>query len=190
MQLELTLETSNGTTRLVSPGVGWFTQARETGEVLTPGQVAGLLVTLEKAVELVVPADAAGKIVSAKPELVRAPVDVTSVLYELAPISSTGEVAAEASSGAATSTEGLVFSAPQSGRLYRSRAPGEPPLLSEGDEVSEGSAVAVLEIMKTFNQIQYRAQSGLPARARVVEFLAEDGADVRRGDALLRLEAL
>jgi hypothetical protein len=42
--------------------------------------------------------------------------------------------------------------------------------------------------MKTFSTVPYRASKGLPARARVVRWLAADGGDVQKGDPILGLE--
>lgn len=188
--LDLIVARDGARVRLLAPSVGWFTRSRPTGEVLSPGQDAGSLVTLGRSATLRVPNGVTGRIVSPGPELVRAPVDRVSVLYELEAVSAGDGDEAQLEDAASDAATGLVVTAPQSGRLYRSRAPGEPPLVSVGDEVSEGSAVGLIEIMKTFNHIHYHATGSLPERGRVVEWLVDDGADVRRGDPLLRVEAL
>lgn len=187
--MELKLQTTGESLQLLSPGVGWFTLSRSPGEVLSTGETAGVLITLGCSTPLIVPAGVTGRIVSEQPELVRSPVDFSSVLYELEPV--TGESSGSESQApqAAGELTGLILTVPQSGRLYRARAPGEPPLIAVGDEVADGTAVCLIEIMKTFSHVHYRAKSPLPERAKIVEFLAEDGADVRRGDPLLRVEA-
>ncbi len=43
--------------------------------------------------------------------------------------------------------------------------------------------------MKTFSTVPYRPAAGLPDRARVVRWVAADGADVQKGDPILELEA-
>ncbi len=188
--MELTRVVENDSVRLLSPSVGWFTLSRSTGEVLSPGERAGVLVTLGRATQLVVPQGVVGRIVSPLPELVRTPVQVASVLYQLEAISGDSLQLEVQQKGAQAELTGLILTAPQSGRLYRSRAPGEAPLIDIGDEVSDGTAVGLIEIMKTFSHVQYRAKGALPQRARIVEFLAKDGADIRRGDPLLRVEAV
>jgi acetyl-CoA carboxylase biotin carboxyl carrier protein len=47
--------------------------------------------------------------------------------------------------------------------------------------------VALLEVMKTFNRVQYGG-SGLPERARVLRVVPSDGDDLAAGDAILELE--
>lgn len=188
METELKLERAAGLLKLLSPGVGWFTLARSPGEVLSAGEVAGVLITLERSTKLVVPTGVTGRIVSELPELVRTPVDVSTVLYKLEAVTADSNDGEAAAAEAEADLTGLILTVPQSGRLYRSRAPGEPALISVGDEVTDGTAVCLIEIMKTFSHVPYRAKSPLPERAKVVEFFVEDGADVRRGDPLMRVE--
>ncbi len=47
--------------------------------------------------------------------------------------------------------------------------------------------MALLEVMKTFNRVQYGGP-GLPARARVVRVVPDNESDVDGGDILLELE--
>ena len=42
--------------------------------------------------------------------------------------------------------------------------------------------------MKTFSTVPYRAEGGLPARAKVVRWLANDGDDVEPGGGILVVE--
>jgi acetyl-CoA carboxylase biotin carboxyl carrier protein len=175
----------DGRAALVSPGVGLFTCALPAGAVLTPGLRAGVLTTLGRPVALVVPPGARGVVTSERPELVRAPVGYGSVLYELAPLEAdaraTGEAPPEPVSDA------LVVRAPSSGRFYRRPAPDAPCLVDEGDTLEEGRPIGLIEIMKTFHHVHYRAAGVLPHRARLVRFLAPDGGDVHEGDALIEV---
>ena len=82
---------------------------------------------------------------------------------------------------------GLVFSAPSSGRFYSRSSPDKPAFVTVGDVIEEGAPVALLEVMKTFHRIAYGG-AGLPHRARVLAILANDGADLEVGDAILEVE--
>jgi len=42
--------------------------------------------------------------------------------------------------------------------------------------------------MKTFTQLVYRAENGLPPRARVTRVVVPDGGEVKDGGVLLELE--
>lgn len=86
-----------------------------------------------------------------------------------------------------SSTTGLVFRAPTSGRFYSRSAPGKPAFVSVGDELGPNATVCLLEVMKTFHRVTYGGP-GLPERAKVREILVADGADVTAGDPLLALE--
>lgn len=49
-----------------------------------------------------------------------------------------------------------------SGTMYRSPAPGEPPFVKEGDRVTKGQTIAIIEAMKLMNEIEV---CPLPAHA-------------------------
>ena len=83
--------------------------------------------------------------------------------------------------------DGLVFAAPSSGRFYLRPGPDKPPFVRAGDTLTRGQAIGLLEVMKTFNRVQYGG-AGLPSPARVRAVLVEDGDDVAAGDPLLQLE--
>lgn len=183
--LELLARRDGDATLLCSPGVGLFTEALGPGALLGPGQDGGALLSVGRAARLLVPAGVQGRVVSAPPERVQAPVAFGEVLYRLEPVEAgSGAEADEAGAG----EEGLVLPSPQTGRFYRRPSPDEPAYAEEGAELTDGAAVGLLEVMKTFSQVHYQAKGGLPARARLVRWLVEDGAEVRAGDPLLELE--
>jgi len=187
-RLELLVERAQGRVRLLAPDVGRFTGALPRGAALVAGQEAGALITLGRPTVLVVPADAAGEIVSDPPERVQAPVGYGDVVYELAPVSGASRAAAARES--ARDGGALVLRAPQAGRFYLRPAPGEPPFVTAGAEVRDGQPVGLIEVMKTFGHVHYRAAGGLPAHARVKRLIAADAADVKQGDPLLEVEAV
>ena len=193
--LELQLERLGDRTRLRSPEVGFFAGALPAGTVLVPGQSAGTIETLGRARVLRVPEGAGGRIVSEPSSLARAPVGYRDVLYELEPTASatlpgSPAVSREVARAGGTRAGALVLPAPQAGRFYPRPAPGEPPFVAAGAVVEDGQPVGMLEVMKTFSHVPYRAGGGLPHRAKVVRVIAADGADVKPGDPLLEVEPL
>jgi acetyl-CoA carboxylase biotin carboxyl carrier protein len=185
--LELETRERDGRTLLVSPSVGTFSCARTAQSVLVAGDEAGVLVQLGKTFRLRVPAGISGRIVNQAPERVRAPVGYGDVLYELSPLAS--ESAAQTATTASRSGAlELVLRAEMSGRFYHRSAPGEPAFTEAGAVLRDGQPVGLLEVMKTFSHVLYRAQKGLPASARVVRVVAKDGGDIKKGDVLLELE--
>lgn len=185
-RLELLIERDEARVRLYSPAVGEFTCARATGDLLAAGSDAGVLLVLGRAHRLVVPAGAEGRITSARPERIHAPVGHRTLLYELAPVDAAAPDAE--ARDASTAQLGLVFRSPQSGRFYHSPAPGEPPFATPGSALEDGTPVGMIEVMKTFAVVPYRSGGGLPKRARVARLIAGDGTDVAAGDPLVELE--
>lgn len=185
---ELLVERDGAALRLRSPAVGFFTEALPRGRVLTPGEPAGVLLVLGRALKLVVPADIAGVIVSERPERVHEPVGYGQVLYELGALESAVASGVHEDAAASQAASGLVLRSPQSGRFYRRPSPDAEPFAAEGAELGEGDPVGMIEVMKTFASVPYRAAGGLPPRARVVRWIAADTSDVAEGDPLLELE--
>ena len=103
------------------------------------------------------------------------------------PAAATTAAAAATTAAAAAVVEGLVFRAPTSGRFYSRPAPGKPAFVEPGAELGPGTAVCLLEVMKTFHRVTYGGPD-VPARARVRAVLVADGDDVNAGDPLLALE--
>lgn len=185
--LELLLEKHGDALHLSSPEVGWFTQALPPGALLAAGMKAGVLQSLGRRFELVVPAGVVGRIQNARPEAVFHPLGYGARIYELAPL----ETARESLTTPLVDAPGaaLVFRAPYAGRFWQRPAPNEPPFVREGDALVEGQTIGLLEVMKTFTHLIYRASTGLPARARLVRFLVAEGGEVKDGGGLFELEA-
>jgi acetyl-CoA carboxylase biotin carboxyl carrier protein len=186
MSLELRAETGADGVRLLAPEAGLFTRALTRGTALSPGARAGVLQRLGRSDELLVPAGVVGIVTNERPELVLAPVGHSQVLYEVSPLGDgdTGRLA----EGVEQNGAGLVLRATSSGRFYHRPAPDEPVFVEPGALLEEGTVVGLIEVMKTFAHVVYRPGSGLPARARLLRFLAGDGDDVAGGAALLELE--
>lgn len=187
-QLPLIVERVGERVVLRAPEVGLVSGQLARGAALAAGQVAGTLTTLGRSVQLVVPEDVQGAIVSDAFELARQPVGYGDALYELAPLATSGAAHAKTSSTRAADAS-LVFRSPQSGRFWHASTPGATPLARAGDTLREGQPLGLIEVMKTFSHVAYKPSSALPNPARIVRVLAKDGADVRAGDPLVELES-
>jgi biotin carboxyl carrier protein len=185
--LVLGLVLQDGRTRLVAPAVGWLTRALAQGEVLVEGAECGVLLVLGRTFTLVAPAGVSGRIASAAPERLHAPLGFGDLVYELEPLGAAVTRPAEPAALAGTAS-GLVLRSPQTGRFYQRSSPAEAPFVKAGDLISEGRPVGLIEVMKTFTQVVHRAAGGLPPIARVLGYLVADGADVKQGQPLLELE--
>eukprot|EP00210_Caulerpa_lentillifera_P007250 g6936.t2 len=75
--------------------------------------------------------------------------------------------------------EGMQIVSPMSGCFYSSPAPGEPPFVKEGDRVTEGQAVCIIEAMKLMNEIEAEISG------EVVKILVQNGDTITAGQALM-----
>jgi acetyl-CoA carboxylase biotin carboxyl carrier protein len=186
--LELLLGRAGERPALLSPEVGFFSCALPRGALLTPRAPAGVLHSLGRRFDLVVPSGVSGRVVSERPERVLAPVGYGSVLYELEPLGTGASDGAESSQARAPSAGALLLRAPYSGRFWQRPSPNDPPFVKEGDTLSDGKTLGMIEVMKTFTQLVYRSGGELPPRARLRRFLVADGGEIEDGGALLELE--
>ncbi len=189
MSVTAKLKRVDGETRLrvVSPLIGYWREAPANGSLIKPGASLGRIEVLGLLHDVVAPAGAQGIVVSTGGEAARAarPVGYGELLVELDPEAVMGAeaVAADATRAAG----GLVYRAPSGGRFYRKASPDKPSFVNEGDVVSKGQPVGLVEVMKTFHRIGYEGD-GLPEQAKVKRFLVEDGADIMTGDPIFELE--
>jgi acetyl-CoA carboxylase biotin carboxyl carrier protein len=182
------------THQLRSPRVGWFRPAISVGALLAPGLLLGTLETLGATVAVLAPASAHGVVRSvAGNRHARFAVGFQDPLFTVDVHAGAGAGdAASAAAGAAlavagaSDADGLVFRAPTSGRFYLRAAPGKPAFVAVGDVIATGTAICLLEVMKTFHRVAYGGE-GLPARAVVVAIVAVEEGDINAGDVLLRL---
>lgn len=165
---------------LLCPELGRWSGGPAVGALLGPGQRLGRLEQLGAPIALIVPEGVSGRVVEVAPP---GPLAYGQRLIRLAPI----EVQAAGLTEAGPSAQGPVFSAPMSGRFYARPAPDQPPFVQPGEVLAPGATVCLLEVMKTFNRVHYGG-AGLPERGRVLQLLVEDGADVEKGQAILRVE--
>jgi biotin carboxyl carrier protein len=68
------------------------------------------------------------------------------------------------------------------GTFYRRPTPGAPPFVKEGDVITPGAVVGLVEVMKMFNEVQ--ADAG----GRVVRFLVDNEAPIEAGQPILVIE--
>ncbi len=68
------------------------------------------------------------------------------------------------------------------GTVYLSPAPGEPPFVRAGEQVSAGQTLLLVEAMKTYNEIKS------PLSGVVSRVLVADGQPVEYGEILALIE--
>jgi acetyl-CoA carboxylase biotin carboxyl carrier protein len=72
--------------------------------------------------------------------------------------------------------------APLPGVFYRKPAPDKPPYKSEGDIVAVGDVVGLIEVMKSFVEVQAEASG------KIVRFVVGDEEPIMAGQLLLEIE--
>ena len=99
-----------------------------------------------------------------------------------------GEIARQSSAPTVTEKivstpvgEGQIVDAPMAGTFYRSPAPGEPAFVAEGDKVSMGQVLCIIESMKMMNQIEADCDG------TVVEVLVANRQAIESGTPLMRI---
>ena len=74
---------------------------------------------------------------------------------------------------------GVPVTSPMNGIFYASPSPSSPPFVKEGEPVTAGQVVALIEAMKVFNEIT------APSSGTVLKVTAETGQLVQPGEPLL-----
>ena len=173
-----------GRLELLGPAPGVLCEAPRALAQVIAGQPFALLEVLGRRTPLIAPAGARGIIRVATP--IGTPIGYGDVIAVLG-LGEIADVSLAPPSEAQRAESGILgLRASSSGRFYRRAAPGQPAFVSDGDVVSTGQTVGLLEVMKTFSRIHFTGD-GLPATARVVRVVPADGADVEAGDILLEL---
>ena len=91
----------------------------------------------------------------------------------------------ESASAKPDETEGLhSISSPMVGMFYRAPNPDSPAFVEEGDVVSVGQTICIIEAMKIMNEIE------ADAKGRVVRVLVENGNPVEYNTPLFLIEPL
>ncbi len=86
--------------------------------------------------------------------------------------------ASEAAAARAAEPEGHLIRSPMVGTFYRAPSPGAKPFVEEGQAVSSGETLCIIEAMKILNQIE-SDKSG-----KIVEILVENGQPVEYNEPL------
>lgn len=74
-----------------------------------------------------------------------------------------------------------VILSPLPGTFYRKPAPDQPPYKTEGDRIEPGDVIGLVEVMKSFHEVQAEVAGTIKA------FLVENEAAVTAGQPLVEL---
>jgi acetyl-CoA carboxylase biotin carboxyl carrier protein len=76
----------------------------------------------------------------------------------------------------------VEITSPFVGTFYRAPAPDAPPFVEEGQKISAGQVLCIVEAMKLMNEIEAEIAG------TIVEILVENGKPVEFGDPLFRIK--
>ncbi|MDX6769145.1 MAG: acetyl-CoA carboxylase biotin carboxyl carrier protein [Elusimicrobiota bacterium] len=121
------------------------------------------------------------KLVRRKAAVSHVPVPVAVPMAGAAPqyaAPAAGGAPAPAAPAAPALPAGTAVKSPMMGIFYRASSPSSPPFCKEGDKVSAGQVICMIEAMKVFNEIK----AEFPGT--VVKVLVENGKPVKSGQDL------
>ena len=75
-----------------------------------------------------------------------------------------------------------VIRSPLPGTFYRRPAPDQPPYKEEGDSLSKGDTIGLVEVMKSFHEVKSDVDG------TVAKFLVENEDPVQAGQTLVEVE--
>ena len=78
--------------------------------------------------------------------------------------------------------DGEIVKSPMVGTFYSSNQPGAPAFVKEGDTISEGQVLCIVEAMKLMNEVK-SDKSG-----KISKVLVKNGDPVKKGDKLFLID--
>ncbi|HSF16747.1 MAG TPA: acetyl-CoA carboxylase biotin carboxyl carrier protein [Vicinamibacteria bacterium] len=109
----------------------------------------------------------------------------TSVVIGSDEASTASESTKTSAEPASSTRDGLAYVlSPMVGTFYRQPEPGADPFAREGDHISKGQVLCIIEAMKLMNEIESEYHGEL------VQVLAENGQAVQFGDRLFAIREM
>lgn len=102
----------------------------------------------------------------------------TQITMPQAQHSATADSVPGAGDGPALDDGLITIDSPMVGTFYRAPAPGEAPFVKEGDSVSSGDTVCIVEAMKLMNEVSAKSSG------TIEKILVENGEPVEFGQPL------
>jgi len=185
-RLQSFLESDDSQFKILSPAVGYFSDAPEDGSFLLGGSRIGRLRILNVTYNLFLPDDAFGKVIIDTERDKSLAVEYGQELFRLNPETRLADaekkIIAE-KKGYLDEAEGFLVKAFTDGIFYRRPSPGEPTYVKEGDKIAKGKTLGLIEIMKTFNHVVFTGTDDSDS-GTIVKILVDDAQEVKTGQPL------
>ena len=164
---------------LGAPGVGTWQPSVPTGQLVREGMGLGMLYTFGLRKPVVAPQGTTGHVVQCASDGLW--VEYGQVLIELGELSASDPGPAESVRDQRLPNGVVAVLADTDGTVFLRPEPSAKPFVSQGDEVSPGETIALVEVMKTFTPVR-ALQAGVLERICV-----HDGAGIGEGQVLFWL---
>lgn len=184
---------TDGVVRVLSPGVGWWSEIPDEGSLVGHMGAIGALRRLNRVWMIRVPRGMTGRVVGTRGLARRVAVGYGDELFKLEPIavgaSSESADTRECDSSGRLAPGQHAITAPTDGVFYARPTPDAPLFVTRGSRIRTGQPLGLVEVMKTFNQIIYGGD-GFPGEVEVVEVRCADGAEIEAGEILFVVKAI
>jgi len=169
-----------------SPAVGVADGVPARGVILNPSEGFLTLTILGRRYLVQLPRNVHGMVTEQLIDDNLTPLGYGQPLFRLGPVRELGTRGPNDVKGSPAEqapSDMVAVTAPSDGVFHRKPAPDSPCYVQEGSEVSTGSVLGLVEVMKSFTQIAYGGP-GVPERGIVAEIPVEDAAEVAFGQTL------
>jgi len=188
-------ETMKGHFDVLSPGVGFFDMPPVVGTFLMPGSFVGYLTVIRKYFHLMMPERHHGVVTHLHIKNRKQRVEYGQSLFTVSSEAEAGlttefkMIEAETGPSDEGIPEGMFgIKSPTDGIFYRRANPQSPSYVEEGAVVTQGTTLALVEVMKCFNPILYPGEPEFPAKGKIVKITNEDSTEVKHGLLLFIVE--
>ena len=178
---------------IFSPGVGYYIDWPRNGTVLTGGSYIGRLKILDTYYNLYLPADIFGRVMVNNDRDFVLPVAYREELFQLNPDKNIDEseqkkaIVDSVSDKIEASMVGFIVTAFTTGIFYAKPSPDSPPFVVEGQDIENGKALGLIEVMKTFNHIIFHG-TDKSATGKIKKIFVRDSQEVKLGQPLFLIE--
>ena len=173
-----------------SPAVGVVDAVPRLGLYMNPQEPFLVMRILGRRHVVQLPRDVQGRVAEKLVTGTTVAVEFNQPLFRLRLGAESAEEAqsvAAAGAGAAAGTDMIPVPSPSEGIFYGKPSPDSPAYVEVGSEVTQGTVLGLVEVMKSFNQIKYGGPA-LPERGIVVKIMVEDSTEVTFGQPLVMIK--
>ncbi len=180
---------------VLAPGVGLFDMPPAIGTFLMPGSFVGYLTVIRRYFHLMMPEGHHGVVTHLHVENRKQRVQYGQLLFTVSSEAEAGLTTEfkmiEAETGPVDEgiPEGMFgVKSPTDGIFYRRANPQSPSYVEEGAIVTQGTTLALVEVMKCFNPILYPGEPEFPVKGRIARIAVQDSSEVKHGMVLFIVE--